>query len=253
MRGLSFRFSGHSPPFGGAAIAGLQGLSFRFPSHFLSFPLIPAIPGWPLVQGRPAGISEGLCMSSVIDIALMLERWHQAWQGANDTSFSSKCDSPGHWMPSRKSLCGDRWRQRSCCGFPGLDHIRPGNYLSSAYTYHETARSLLSGEPSRRFRPASQSCGVPGALSPCPVETNRPRLYPNTPRSTVLVKPQLTVHFPRRYGRLPVRSCVYGRFQLPSELCGKLCIGVEVLGSVDICICNRCAGPFHVIPSAGKH
>ena len=25
------------------------------------------------------------------------------------------------------------------------------------------------------------------------------------------------------------------------------------LGSVDICICNRCAGPFHVIPSAGKH
>ena len=26
-----------------------------------------------------------------------------------------------------------------------------------------------------------------------------------------------------------------------------------VLGSVDICICNRCAGPFHVIPSAGKH
>ena len=27
----------------------------------------------------------------------------------------------------------------------------------------------------------------------------------------------------------------------------------ELLGSVDICICNRCAGPFHVIPSAGKH
>ena len=26
-----------------------------------------------------------------------------------------------------------------------------------------------------------------------------------------------------------------------------------LLGSVDICICNRCAGPFHVIPSAGKH
>ena len=25
------------------------------------------------------------------------------------------------------------------------------------------------------------------------------------------------------------------------------------LGCVDICICNRCAGPFHVIPSAGKH
>ena len=25
------------------------------------------------------------------------------------------------------------------------------------------------------------------------------------------------------------------------------------LGSVDICICNGCAGPFHVIPSAGKH
>ena len=24
------------------------------------------------------------------------------------------------------------------------------------------------------------------------------------------------------------------------------------LGSVDFCICNRCAGPFHVIPSAGK-
>ena len=27
----------------------------------------------------------------------------------------------------------------------------------------------------------------------------------------------------------------------------------NILGSVDICICNRCAGPFHVIPSAGKH
>ena len=31
-----------------------------------------------------------------------------------------------------------------------------------------------------------------------------------------------------------------------------LCFCVS-LGSVDICICNRCAGPFHVIPSAGKH
>ena len=30
-------------------------------------------------------------------------------------------------------------------------------------------------------------------------------------------------------------------------------VGQQVLGSVDICICNRCAGPFHVIPSAGKH
>ena len=29
--------------------------------------------------------------------------------------------------------------------------------------------------------------------------------------------------------------------------------GAKTLGSVDICICNRCAGPFHVIPSAGKH
>ena len=29
--------------------------------------------------------------------------------------------------------------------------------------------------------------------------------------------------------------------------------GLVVLGCVDICICNRCAGPFHVIPSAGKH
>ena len=28
---------------------------------------------------------------------------------------------------------------------------------------------------------------------------------------------------------------------------------IDTLGSVDICICNRCAGPFHVIPSAGKH
>ena len=28
---------------------------------------------------------------------------------------------------------------------------------------------------------------------------------------------------------------------------------LHALGSVDICICNRCAGPFHVIPSAGKH
>ena len=164
----------------------------------------------------------------VIDIALMLERWHQAPQGANDTSFSSKCESPGHWMPSRKSLCGDRWRQRSSCRFPGQDHIRPGNYLSSAYTCPETARSLLSGEPSRRFRPASQSCRAHSALSPCPVETNRPRLYPTTPRSTVSVKPQSTVHFLRRNGRLPVRSCVYGRLQLPSELCGKLCIGAEV-------------------------
>ena len=27
----------------------------------------------------------------------------------------------------------------------------------------------------------------------------------------------------------------------------------DTLGSVDICICNRCTGPFHVIPSAGKH
>ena len=32
---------------------------------------------------------------SVVDIAPMLERRHQAWQGANDTSFSSKCDCPG--------------------------------------------------------------------------------------------------------------------------------------------------------------
>ena len=33
------------------------------------------------------------------------------------------------------------------------------------------------------------------------------------------------------------------------------CVGTmgAGLGSVDICICNRCAGPFHVIPSAGKH
>ena len=79
---------------GGAEIAGLQGLIFRFSAHFRSFPAIPAIPGWPLVQGRPAGISGGLCMPSVIDIALMLERWHQAWQGANDTSFSSSSDRP---------------------------------------------------------------------------------------------------------------------------------------------------------------
>ena len=28
---------------------------------------------------------------------------------------------------------------------------------------------------------------------------------------------------------------------------------LDILGSVDFCICNRCAGPFHVIPSAGKH
>ena len=30
-------------------------------------------------------------------------------------------------------------------------------------------------------------------------------------------------------------------------------VKIKPLGSVDICICNRCAGPFHVIPSAGKH
>ena len=30
-------------------------------------------------------------------------------------------------------------------------------------------------------------------------------------------------------------------------------LDAQSLGCVDICICNRCAGPFHVIPSAGKH
>ena len=112
LQGLIFRLSGHFPPFGGADIAGLQGLIFRFPSHSLSFPLISRHSGnsgvaagsrqtrrdfrWVVYVIRyrhSTNVRKGT--PSVVDIAPMLERGHQAWQGANDTSFSSKCDCPG--------------------------------------------------------------------------------------------------------------------------------------------------------------
>ena len=41
--------------------------------------------------------------------------------------------------------------------------------------------------------------------------------------------------------------------KLATQVCAQLNVDPQKLGSVDICICNRCAGPFHVIPSAGKH
>ena len=39
---------------------------------FRSFPFISAIPGWPLVQSRPTGMSVGFCLPSVICIEHML-------------------------------------------------------------------------------------------------------------------------------------------------------------------------------------
>ena len=122
------------PPFGGADIAGLQGLIFRLSGHIRSYPALwrsgdcrfagaefSFSLSFPLVSPHSgnSGVAAGSRQTrrdfrrvvyviryrhstnvrkgtpSVVDIAPMLERGHQAWQGANDTSFSSKCDCPG--------------------------------------------------------------------------------------------------------------------------------------------------------------
>ena len=54
---------------------------------FSFFRPFPVIPGWPLVQGRPGGMSGWLCLPTAIGIELILERGRQAWQGANDSKM----------------------------------------------------------------------------------------------------------------------------------------------------------------------
>ena len=69
---------------GGASIAGLQGLFFMNPlisAHFRHYYVIPAIPGWPLVQSRPTGMSVGFCLPSVIDIEHMLYNGRRSGKG----------------------------------------------------------------------------------------------------------------------------------------------------------------------------
>ena len=69
---------------GVACIADLRGLPFCFSCHFRSFPVIPC---WPPVPGRPAGMAGGLCSPNFISTELILGRWRQAWQGANDSKM----------------------------------------------------------------------------------------------------------------------------------------------------------------------
>ena len=52
-----------------------RGSFFMIPlisDHFRHYSVIPVIPGWPLVQSRPAGKSGGFCLKSVIYIEHML-------------------------------------------------------------------------------------------------------------------------------------------------------------------------------------
>ena len=69
-------------------------------SFFLPFPAISghsglaAGPGWSLERGRPAGMLGGLCLPNAIGIELILERWRQAWQGANDSKMQPQPATP---------------------------------------------------------------------------------------------------------------------------------------------------------------
>ena len=63
----------------------------------------------------------------------------------------------------------------------------------------------------------------------------------------------ITASLRARIGRLTT-SVTGIKYENRTALLAGVMNGSAVrLGCVDICICNRCAGPFHVIPSAGKH
>ena len=61
-----------------------RGSFFMIPlisAHFRHYSVIPAIPGWPLVQSRPPGMSDGFCLLAVIYIEHMLYKWRRLGKG----------------------------------------------------------------------------------------------------------------------------------------------------------------------------